>query len=119
MARKRPRPLSYRTSPDYHGHRAVVVKTIRADTGVGGPDGNASGLLVIHLVRDPRAVIQSQIKTFNVAHKYRRYFPGPVEAPSVDVAGGNATEAAGEAGKESLASLPWQGRDRAHALGLM
>lgn len=54
----------------------MVVKTIRADAGM-GDDGDVTGLLVIHLVRDPRAVIHSQIKTFNVAHKYRKYFNGP------------------------------------------
>ncbi|CAM9223369.1 unnamed protein product, partial [Scytosiphon promiscuus] len=61
--------------------RAVVVKTIRADAGIGGGDRNAGGVLVVHLVRDPRAVIHSQIKTFNVGHKYRRYFKGPPVLP--------------------------------------
>lgn len=62
--------------------RAVVVKTIRADTGVGAVDERDTGgrrLLIVHLVRDPRAVIHSQINTFNVAHKYRRYFSPQAE----------------------------------------
>ena len=68
-------------------HRAVVVKTIRADVGIGGEDAiKTGGLHIIHLVRDPRAVIHSQIKTFNVAHKYRRYFHGPA-SPEESAAG--------------------------------
>lgn len=68
--------------------RAVVVKTIRADEGAGVEDGDADGTRVIHLVRDPRAVVHSQIKTFNVAHKYRRYFHGP--SPQAETAKGTA-----------------------------
>lgn len=62
--------------------RAVVIKTIRADAGIndtGESDAAGRRVLIVHLVRDPRAVIHSQIKTFNVAHKYRRYFPPPAE----------------------------------------
>lgn len=109
--------------------RAVVVKTIRADTGVGGPNGDASGLLVVHLVRDPRAVINSQIKTFNVAHKYRRYFnsvppennPSQKKNATVAEKPPEADAAAGAAAGvgNGLTSLPWGGQERARTLGLM
>lgn len=90
---------------------------------MGGDDGDASGLLVVHLVRDPRAVIHSQIKTFNVAHKYRHYFNNrPAEGNGVEkktpADANNATEGSAGAGG-GLTSLPWGGAERAHALGLM
>lgn len=43
-----------------HIHRAVAVKSIRLTEGLGGKDYDASGLKVLHLVRDPRAVVRSQ-----------------------------------------------------------
>ena len=105
------------------------MKTIRADAGVGGPDGDASGLLVVHLVRDPRAVINSQIKTFNVAHKYRRYFNNTPpetnysERKNATVAGkpseADATAGAAAGVGSGLTALPWGGQERARTLGLM
>lgn len=84
--------------------RAVVVKTIRADAGLGGGDRNDGGLLVIHLVRDPRAVIHSQIKTFNVGHKYRRYFKGPPALPPAE-AGAAANRSPGAAEAENATQV--------------
>ena len=43
-----------------HVHRAVAVKSIRLNEGLGGKDYDVSGLKVLHLVRDPRAVVRSQ-----------------------------------------------------------
>lgn len=44
--------------------RAVVVKTVRLSDGVSAADGLAPDSLVLHLVRDPRGVTHSKIKTF-------------------------------------------------------
>ena len=103
------------------------MKTIRIDVGVGGGAWDSSNVLVLHLVRDPRAVIHSQIKTFNVAHKYRRYFEkDETNAPEGNNSPGNvgkdqrAEVAGGGEGEEGgPAALPWEGQERAHALGLM
>lgn len=37
-----------------------MVKTIRNVDGVGGPSDDASGMFVLHLVRDPRPVVRSE-----------------------------------------------------------
>lgn len=125
--------------------RAVVIKTIRADAGMVGLDGDdLSGLLVIHLVRDPRAVVHSQIKTFNVTNKYRNYFKAPehtetkVKALAAERSADRSlvpsaakpptgAKLAGEASLEKATvaaggvagRLPRSGRERAHVLGLM
>lgn len=43
-------------------HRAVAVKSIRLPAGLGGEDYPVPELKVLHLVRDPRGVVQSQLK---------------------------------------------------------
>ena len=49
-------------APLYLWFRAVVVKTIRLYDGVPSPAHDSSGVDIVHLVRDPRAVVQSQMK---------------------------------------------------------
>lgn len=95
-----------------------MVKSIRADAGIYDVHGGTSGIRILHLVRDPRAVVHSQSKTFNVAHKYRKYFstgdPSPVKGLFIHE---EATKTAN--GMERLTELPMSGRQRARVLGLM
>ncbi|CAN0191407.1 unnamed protein product [Scytosiphon promiscuus] len=49
--------------------RGVVVKTIRAYDGVlRSPEHDTSGVHVLHLVRDPRGVVNSQMVQWNLDH---------------------------------------------------
>eukprot|EP00904_Undaria_pinnatifida_P012062 jgi/Undpi1/7987/HiC_scaffold_24.g10459.m1 len=52
--------------------KAVAIKSIRLRDELNGPDWDASGLKLLHLVRDPRAVVRSQLGTFGnkAAKKY-------------------------------------------------
>lgn len=47
-------------------HRAVVLKSIRMQDSLSAPDWQASGLKLLHLVRDPRAVVRSELATFGL-----------------------------------------------------
>lgn len=47
--------------------RAVVTKVIRLGQGLGGPETDVSGLLVLQLVRDPRGVVRSQRQNFKMS----------------------------------------------------
>ena len=44
--------------------RAVAVKSVRLDLGLGGNHYDLGGLKVLHLVRDPRGVVRSQRSRF-------------------------------------------------------
>lgn len=63
---------------DFDAHRAVVLKLIRLRDGLSAPACEASGLKLLHLVRDPRAVVRSQLGTFGfkVAKKWDPLFDG-------------------------------------------
>lgn len=55
--------------------RAVVLKTIRVFDGLDGATSDlVSGVNVLHLVRDPRAVVRSQLLNFGMK-KFREVLP--------------------------------------------
>lgn len=53
-----------RSTPPNPLRRAVVVKAVRLPQGVGAEDELAAGTIVLHLVRDPRAVTRSELEAF-------------------------------------------------------
>lgn len=101
-------------------NRASVVKSIRADGGVRGVvDGSSRDIRVLHLVRDPRAVVNSQCKTFNLTRKYRRYFVDTDASPTKH---GSAVDGADEviaSRPEEFETMPSSPKERAHVMGLM